>query len=162
MTQAREATKAVEPLPDRTKHEEAQADENVRPHPFLHLQRAAGNQAVLRRLEPQGHSETNLNDEQARGWRSDWRRSRLTRSFANAGPVQVKPVISSPDDPAEVEADEVADWVMELTRTMNSQPGKLAERNQSSHTASTPLHCNARPRPEIVRHSQLKDRHQEL
>jgi hypothetical protein len=140
MTQAREATKAVEPLPERTKHEETQPDENVRLHPFLHLQRAAGNQAVLRLVQSQGHFQPDHNNEQARGWRSDWRFSAVTRSFPNAGSAQLKAVISSRNDPAEAEADEIAERVMELPRTMNSQPPKLANRTQSPlvHTASNP------------------------
>jgi hypothetical protein len=57
MTQAREATKTVEPLADRTKQQEKQPDESVRLHPLLDLQRAAGNQAVVQLLSSLGRSQ---------------------------------------------------------------------------------------------------------
>jgi hypothetical protein len=134
---------------------------------ILQLQRAAGNQAVVRLLESQRHFPNNSATYQPR---DDYLASlylaiqpKLTNNQPhdayereadriaaqavqespqnhNAGPVQLKPGISSPNDPAEVEADEIADQVLELTGMMNPQSETLAERNQSPliHPSSNP------------------------
>jgi hypothetical protein len=102
MTQAREAKKAVEPSPDRTKHEGKETDDHVRGHPFIDLQRAAGNQAVLRLLESQSQFQTNPEHNQS---------SALDFSLRSAS-IQTKFAVSQPNDPAEREADSIAEQVV--------------------------------------------------
>src|SRR6266550_358583 len=60
MTQARDAKKKTADPLERRKLEEHQPDESSRQHSLIHLQRAAGNRAVVQLLQSHGHLQTKL------------------------------------------------------------------------------------------------------
>jgi hypothetical protein len=100
MTQAREATKTVEPLPERAKQEDKKTDDHFRVHPFLDLQRAAGNRAVVQLPSSFGPSQSSSHIGENR------ERFPLVSTV-----VQPKLKFGAPRDSSEEEADRFADQV---------------------------------------------------
>ncbi|HEV7475359.1 MAG TPA: DUF4157 domain-containing protein [Pyrinomonadaceae bacterium] len=145
MKQARDTTtKSAAPL-ERKKQEEKQPEETSRLHPLLHIQRAAGNQTVLRLLESQSHFQTNPHDNRSRDAHFAPRVASIQLKGAMAHGkelhgsffgIQRKSLeVSEPTDAAEKEADEVARRVVAgqpapvggTSRTINPKSSGSAE-----------------------------------
>ena len=118
MTQALEPAKNAEPFPERTKQKEKRPHEQVALHPFLDLQRAAGNQAVLRLL-------ASIGDFQDKPAINHSTNALFASSFLAVRP---EPSGSQPGKACEQKADHIAAKVMR-------KPTPIIQRSCASCTA---------------------------